>query len=222
MKQIKLESKPQPFKNKPFYNFVKRCFDIFCSSLAIIIFILPMLIIGLIVVFTSKGPMIFSDPRVGKNGKIIYIWKFRSMYIDAESRLKKYLTPEQLDQFYKERKIDNDPRITKFGRFIRKTSLDELPQLFNIFTGSISIVGPRPVCQKEIDDNYDDEQKKYILSVKPGLTGYWQAYGRSNVKYADGKRQEMNIYYVSHRSLMFDLKIIFMTVPAVFKGSGAE
>lgn len=210
------------FKKKPFFNFVKRFFDILVSFVSIVILIIPMIIIGIIVKCNSKGPAIFRDPRVGKDGKTIYICKYRSMYIDAESRLKKYLSSEQLDQFYKERKISNDPRITSFGRFIRKTSIDELPQLFNIFTGVISLVGPRPVCQRELDENYTLDQKNFICRVKPGLTGYWQAYGRSKVKYENGERQKMNVYYVQKRSLFFDFKILFMTIPAVFKGDGAE
>lgn len=205
-----------------FYEFIKRCFDIFASGIAIILFGWLLLILALAVKFTSKGPALFKDCRVGKNGKKIKIYKFRSMYIDAESNLDKYLTPEMKEKWAKERKLDNDPRITKVGKFLRKTSLDELPQLFNIFGGSISIVGPRPIKNYELLSAYTPYQIQKLLSVKPGLTGYWQVYGRSNVDYASGKRQKEELAYLPKRGLLMDIKIIFLTIPAVLKKKGAK
>ena len=164
--------------------------------------------------------MIFKDRRVGNNKKIINVYKFRSMYIDAEENIDKYLTPEQKEIWLRERKLDNDPRITKFGKFIRKTSLDELPQLFNILFGHMSFVGTRPITIHELEDNFTDEQQKIIVSGKPGLTGYWQIYGRGSAEYFDGERQNLELEYYYKRSLMFDLKLIILTIPAVFKAKG--
>ena len=209
-------------KGGKIYAFFKRVFDIVCSLLAIIVLAIPMLIVGIIVKCTSKGPMIFKDNRIGLNGKKINVWKFRSMYIDAESNIDKYLTPEQKLIWEKERKLDNDPRITSIGKFIRKTSIDELPQLFNILAGTISIVGPRPISENELNENYDDYQKEILLKVKPGLTGYWQVYGRSDVDYESGKRQEEELKYLSKRSFFFDLKLILLTIPAVIERKGAK
>lgn len=203
------------------YAFLKRLEDITASLLAIIILFIPMLIIGLLVKLTSKGPMFFKDKRVGKGGKDITVLKFRSMYIDAESNIDKYLTEEQKIQWVRERKLDKDPRITKVGRFLRKTSLDELPQLFNIFKGDLSIVGPRPITRSELDDNYNEYQKNIILSARPGLTGYWQVSGRSNVDYLSGERQKLEIEYFTKRGFWFDIGIIFRTIPAVLKSKGA-
>lgn len=208
-------------KNKKSYFFFKRCFDLFFSSLSILIFALPMLIIGIIVKCTSKGPMIFKDPRVGKNKKIINVYKFRSMYIDAETNIDKYLTKEQKEIWNRERKLENDPRITKFGRFIRKTSLDELPQLFNIFIGQMSFVGTRPITIHELEDNFTSDEQKIIVSGKPGLTGYWQVYGRGSAEYDDGERQKLELEYYYKRGFFFDLKLIILTIPAVFKAKGA-
>ncbi len=209
-------------KKSKLYFFFKRVFDIF-SSLAMIILLSPVLLVfAILVKATSKGPVLFKDKRVGKNGKTIFVWKFRSMYVDAEERLKDYLTEEQYEIWLKERKIDDDPRITKIGKFIRKTSIDELPQLFNIFSGKISVVGPRPVTEFEIETNYDEEDRNVLLSMKPGLTGYWQVYGRSNVDYESGERQKLELEYYRHRGFFFDLKLIFMTIPSVLKHRGAK
>lgn len=204
------------------YAFLKRLEDIVASLLAIIILFIPMLIIGLLVKLTSKGPVFFKDKRVGKSGKEIVVLKFRSMYIDAESNIDKYLTEEQKIQWVRERKLDPDPRITKVGRFIRKTSLDELPQIFNIFKGDLSIVGPRPITKKEMDTNYNDYEKSILTLARPGLTGYWQVCGRSNVNYESGERQKLELEYFEKRGFWFDIGIIFKTIPAVLRKRGAH
>lgn len=144
------------------------------------------------------------------------------MYADAETNIEKYMTREEIEKWKIERKIDNDKRITKIGKILRKTSLDELPQLFNIFIGNMSFVGPRPVARNELDANYTKEEQNALLSVKPGLTGYWQACGRSDVTYENRKRQEMELAYLRKRSLFFDLKLIFLTIPAVLNHKGAK
>ena len=204
------------------YAFLKRLEDIVASLVAITILLIPMLIIGLLVKLTSKGPVFFKDKRVGKGGKEITVLKFRSMYIDAESNIDKYLTEEQKIQWVRERKLDPDPRITKVGRFIRKTSLDELPQIFNIFKGDLSIVGPRPITKKEMDINYNDYEKSVLTLARPGLTGYWQVCGRSNVNYESGERQKLELEYFEKRGFWFDVGIIFKTIPAVLRSKGAH
>lgn len=204
------------------YLFVKRSFDIFVSFLMIVLLSPLLLFLLLGVKLSSKGPAIFKDKRVGKNGKTIYVYKFRSMYIDAESRLHEYLTPEQYEEWKRDRKIKNDPRITKFGKFIRKTSLDELPQLFNILNGTMSIVGPRPIAQYELDENYTEEEKRVFLSAKPGLFSNWAVNGRSNVTYEGHKRQDLELSYFEKRSIWFDLKLMFLVIPAVLGHKGAQ
>lgn len=218
--QIKAEISSLDYNVNRIYLFNKRLLDIFASFFAIIILLPILLVVSLLVKFTSKGPVLFKDKRVGLEGEDIYVWKFRSMYIDAESRLEHYLTPEQLIEWHKERKIVDDPRITKVGKFIRATSLDELPQLLNIFVGDISIVGPRPVTMHEIEDNYTNEEKQIILSCKPGLTGHWQVSGRNSKTYESGNRQRMELEYAVKRSFWFDMKIIVLTIPSVLFAKG--
>lgn len=209
-------------KNGKVYRFLKRTFDIVSSFLAICLLSWLLFIIFVIQLFATKGHPIFFDPRVGRKGKIFKVFKFRSMYFDAESNIDKYLTPVQKEKWLKERKLDNDPRITKFGKFLRKTSLDELPQLFNIFIGTMSVVGPRPMSQREINDEFTEEQRQILFLSRPGLTGYWQVNGRSDVDFSSGKRQEMEIEYFYKRTIWFDLGLIFKTVPAVFSHKGAK
>ena len=203
------------------YLFAKRAFDIFSSFLVILLISWLLLIIFIIQLFATKGHPIFGDKRIGRYRKHITVYKFRSMYYDAESNIDKYLTPEQKEIWLRERKLDNDPRITPFGRFIRKTSLDELPQLFNILFGSMSVVGPRPISEKELE-NFTEEQLEILLSAKPGLTGYWQVYGRSDVDFESGERQKLELEYFEKRGFFFDLKLIFKTIPAVLKHRGAK
>ena len=201
------------------YLFFKRLLDI-CLSLGAIIVLSPvLLILTVLVIADDGGSPFYGHKRVGKNGNYVTIYKFRSMRQDAGD-LAKLLTPEQLEQYRREFKIDNDPRITKIGNFIRKTSLDELPQLFNILFGSLSVVGPRPIVTEETKI-YGDEIGK-LLSVKSGLTGYWQAYARNNATYESGERQKMEMYYVDHASLLLDIKIVFKTFSSVLKREGAQ
>ncbi len=202
------------------YLFVKRCFDLFVSFLMIIILSPILLILALLVKCSSKGPVIYKHKRLGQYGRVINVYKFRSMKNDNRP-LEEVLTEEQLEQYKTEFKIDNDPRVTKIGRFMRKTSLDELPQLFNVFIGNMSFVGPRPVVDREIHQYYE-HTKKNFLRCKPGITGYWQAYGRSDITYSSGERQQMELYYAANRSLWFDLKILFMTFWSVLFGKGAK
>lgn len=203
-------------KPKPIYDFVKRVFDIVCSLIGLIVLSPVFIILSILIKTTSEGPAFFAHKRVGKGGKTIKIYKFRSMVTNAEELIKQF-TPEQKAEYEKNFKLENDPRVTKVGKFMRKTSLDELPQLINILKGDISVVGPRPVMDVEtkIYGNYRD----MLLSVKPGLTGFWAANGRSHTTYT--RRRAMEIYYVKNRSVLLDLKIIFKTFISVFKREGA-
>ena len=204
------------------YLFVKRLFDVVVSLFGLILAGIPMLIIAIFVKLTSKGPVLFKDKRIGVDGKQIVVYKFRSMYVDAESRLEQYLTKEQLELWKTERKIDNDPRITKLGKFIRKTSLDELPQLINILKGDLSLIGNRPISKLEYDTWFSDEEKQVINKMRPGLTGYWQVYGRSEVDWQSGKRKAMCMYYAEKASIWLDIKIFFKTFIVVIFRRGAK
>lgn len=201
------------------YRFIKRTFDIATSSVAIVVSVVPMAVCCAIISAESPGAPIFSHERVGRWGKPLHILKLRTMYADAEENLEKYLTPEQIELWHTEHKIDNDPRITPVGRFLRVTSLDEFPQFVNVLTGEMSLIGPRPVVQEEIDDYFSDT-KEELLSIKPGLTGYWQAYARNDATFESGERQKMELWYVRNRSIMLDLKIFFKTFVSVFTKTG--
>ncbi len=207
---------------KKVYRVIKRFLDLIVSFLAIIILSPILLILSLIVKCTTKGPVLFKDTRVGRYGKDIVVYKFRTMHVDAETNIEKYLTKEELEIWTKERKLDRDPRITKVGKFLRKTSLDELPQLFNILFGTLSIVGNRPITRREYDMWFTDEEKAKISSIKPGLTGYWQVSGRSNVTFESGERQKLDLYYIDHYSMWLDIKIIFKTPFVVLFKTGAK
>ena len=217
-----MDNKITPRKVGFFYFFSKYTFDFLVSLISIIILLPAFIIIGIIVKCSSKGPIFFVDKRVGKNEKMIGVLKFRTMYGDAETNIEKYLSPEQIKAWKEERKLENDPRITKIGNFLRKSSLDELPQLFNILVGQMSIVGPRPISKREYDAYYNDEEKKILSTARPGLTGYWQVYGRNEVDYASGERSKLTMEYFKKRSLLLDLKIIFKTFAVVISGKGAE
>ena len=212
-----------PYKKATWwYRFTKRCFDIFVSLFAILVLSPFFIIFTLVNLIFTKGHPIFFDKRIGKNHKPINVYKYRSMYYDAESNVDKYLNKEQKKQWKKERKVKNDPRITPFGRILRKTSIDELPQLFNILFGSMSIVGPRPITERELSLNFTKEQQDIMLSARPGLIGYWGVKGRSNVEFKDGVRQKLELDYFKLRGFWFDIGLMFRVIPAVLKGSGAK
>ena len=210
------ENTLQEGKSYIFYNIVKRTIDIIGSLLGIIALSPVFIIVAIAIKIDSKGKIIFGHVRMGKNGKKISVYKFRTMVSNAAEVFEKF-TEEQKKEYYTNFKLDNDPRITKVGNFLRKTSLDELPQLFNILKGNMSIVGPRPIVEKEIH-KYGVYSKK-LFSVKPGLTGYWQANGRSNTSYDE--RVKMDMYYIDNRCFYIDIKIILKTVISVIKKDGA-
>ena len=190
--------------------------DVILASVALILLSPLFAIIAIAIKIDSKGPVFFAHKRIGKNGKIIKLYKFRSMVINAEELIKSF-TPEQMREYKENYKLTNDPRITKVGKFLRKTSLDELPQLINIINGDLSIIGPRPVVADELE-KYGVNKDKF-LSVTPGLTGYWAANGRSNTTYE--QRMEMELYYIDNLSLKMDIKVFFKTILSVLKKEGA-
>ena len=199
------------------YRAVKRGLDIVLSAFAILVFFPLMLLICLLIRIDSKGPAVYIHNRIGKNGCPLPLYKFRSMYIDADSMIDRF-TPAQKAEWEKNFKLDDDPRITRMGRILRRTSLDELPQLFNILLGDLSLVGPRPVVTAELE-RYGDNRDRF-LSVTPGLTGFWQAYARSNCTYET--RMDMELYYVDNANLLWDVQIVIATFGAVFTGRGAK
>lgn len=217
--RARIEALPYEYRKKPLYDFFKRFTDIVLSGLLLLVIWPVFLVVAIAIKCDDGGKVFYRHKRVGRRGKTVYIHKFRSMKKNAD-QLAGQLTPEQLHQYYTEFKIDNDPRITKVGNFLRKTSLDELPQIWDIFTGKLSIIGPRPLVETETQRYYG--KRDALLSVKPGLTGYWQAYARNDVGYADGRRQEMELFYVQNRSVWTDIKIFFKTIGSVVKRKGAR
>lgn len=201
---------------KKVYIKIKRVIDVILASIALILLSPVFAIIAIAIKIDSKGPVFFAHKRIGKNGKIIKLYKFRSMVVNAEELIKSF-TPEQMKEYKENYKLTNDTRITRVGKFLRKTSLDELPQLLNIINGDLSIIGPRPVVVDELE-KYGSNKDKF-LSVTPGLTGYWAANGRSNTTYE--QRMEMELYYIDNLSLKMDIKVFFKTILSVVKKEGA-
>lgn len=203
-------------KERKLYWLVRRTQDIFFSALALIVLAIPMLIVALVVWIDSPGASpIFVQDRVGRNGKIFKFYKFRSMVPNAEEKLKEVLAQNEMDGPVF--KMKHDPRITRVGRFIRRTSIDELPQLINILKGDMSIVGPRPALPREVAQYNDYERQR--LYVTPGLTCYWQIQPNRNELSFD-EWMELDIKYIRERSFWVDWKIIFGTVAAVLRMYG--
>jgi exopolysaccharide biosynthesis polyprenyl glycosylphosphotransferase len=210
------ESENIKFKQKHLYSFIKRIFDFIASLLGVIILSPLMITIAVIVKGFDGGPVFFKQKRIGKNGKEFTMYKFRSMVPNAEEMVAGLQDKNEASgpMF----KMKDDPRITKIGKFIRRTSIDELPQLFNVLNGSMSLVGPRPALPKEVAQ-YTSKQTEKLL-IKPGITCIWQVSGRSEVPFE--KQVEMDIYYAEHRSVCLDIKLLFKTIPAVLTHKGAE
>lgn len=198
------------------YELIKRTCDIGLSSIGLIVLAPVFLIIGIAIKIDSKGPAFFVHKRIGKNGKIIKIYKFRTMYENSEEMITNF-SQDQITEYKENYKLKNDPRVTKIGKFLRQTSLDELPQIVNILKGELSIVGPRPVVSNELEKYGKDKDK--FLSIKPGLTGYWQVNGRSLTSYEE--RMKMELYYVENRGIWLDTKVFFKTILSVIKKEGA-
>ncbi len=204
----------------PFNKLLKRCFDVLVSLLLLIILALPMLFIALMIKRGSRGPVFYRQRRVGRNGKQFWCYKFRTMYADADKRLKGLLAsdPKARAEWEQSWKLKDDPRVTKIGQLLRRTSLDELPQLLNVIKGEMSVVGPRPVVQDEIVRYYKD-MAELCFSVPPGVTGLWQVSGRTDTSY--DYRVAFDAWYVKNWNLWLDIVILFKTVRAVLKREGA-
>jgi len=198
----------------------KRIFDVLFSLGAMIFFIPIGLLASLFIKITSPGPIFYKSKRVGKDGQPIYCWKFRTMHQDADKKLLKLLkeNPKLKQEWDTYFKLKEDPRVSAIGKILRKTSLDELPQFFNVLKGDLSVVGPRPVTEEEIQKYFGSKASK-ILSVRPGLTGIWQTSGRSLLTFEE--RIQLEESYVDRQSLTLDLRIICKTIPAMFFTKGA-
>lgn len=203
------------------YKILKRIVDII-GALFGIIMLVPMTI-GIYIanlIVGDNGPIFYSQNRIGKDGKIFKMYKFRSMVMGADEKLEKYLEEnEEARKEYKiNKKLKNDPRVTKIGKFIRKTSIDEFPQFVNVLKGDMSLVGPRPYLPREIEDM--GKAYPYITAVKPGVTGLWQVSGRNDVTFKD--RLDLDMEYFEKKSLLFEIKILFWTVSSVVCKKGAK
>jgi len=201
-------------------GFAKRFFDIAFSLFALIITIPIWLTIPLLIRLTSKGKAIYSAERIGRGGKKIYCYKFRSMYSDADVRLKNLLSENAAlrEEWERNWKLKNDPRITPLGRFIRKTSIDEIPQFINTLKGELSVVGPRPRVYKELLA-LPQNHVKNLLSLKPGITGLWQTSGRSQVNLKE--RIHLDEAYLKKRNFFYDFYLVLKTVPVAIFSRGA-
>lgn len=214
---VQLQSHKELGESRNLYcTLFKRICDIICSLIAIAILSPILLVISILIKMTSKGPVVYKQNRVGKQGQIFSIYKFRSMVNDAYN-FRKYLSEEQINYYRINRKLNNDPRVTKVGRIIRRTSLDELPQLVNILKGDMSIVGPRPMMPEEIK-MYGKNYKLYI-TTKPGLTGLWQIHGRFRTSMK--QRMRLDVIYIKNQGILTDIKIIFRTFVVVILQKGA-
>ena len=202
--------------NRLIYNLSKRIIDIIGSLIGLILLSPILIIVGILIKFESKGPIVFTQKRVGKDGKEFDMYKLRSMVVNAEEIKEKL--KEQNEMSGPMFKMKDDPRITKVGKFIRKTSIDELPQLFNVLKGDMSLVGPRPPIPHEVAE-YNNYQMQRLL-VKPGLTCIWQVSGRNSIGFDEWV--EMDLDYIKNRNLFMDIKLIFKTIGVLFGDDNAS
>lgn len=220
MKAVALSGKRIPFSGRVKHFPIKRLFDIVFSLAALVIGSPLFFVIGLLVKLSSPGPLVYGHERVGRGGRIFLCYKFRTMFPDADKRLHHILDADPMlkAEWDATHKLKNDPRVTPIGSFLRRTSLDELPQFWNVLKGDLSIVGPRPVVEVEVT-KFLGPKAATILSIRPGLTCLWQIAGRSNTSY--DMRVILDEHYVQNRSLAMDMRIIAKTVPALLSSRGA-
>ena len=202
--------------NQNRYEKIKRFFDICLSSAALVVLSPLLLVIAILIYLEDKGPVIYSQTRIGKDGRAFKLYKFRSMCVDAYEKLKDLQELNERDGPVF--KIKNDPRVTKVGKFIRKTCIDELPQLVNIIKGDMSIVGPRPPLPNEVEQ-YNSYQKQRLLVV-PGLTCYWQIQKGEETTFDEWV--ELDLKYIKERSILLDFRLILLTFKVILSGKGAE
>lgn len=214
-------TKPNPLEYRIKHIPLKRFFDILFSFCCLLFGLPVFLLIAACIYLTSPGPIFYSHPRVGRGGKTFPCYKFRTMHPNASQLLNELLEKDSAlkEEWEKTYKLKKDPRITPIGAFLRKTSLDELPQFWNVLKGDLSVVGPRPVVQEEIDKYLGIKAYK-ILSIRPGLTGPWQVSGRSDIT-CYHTRIQLDEAYVDNRSLLLDVKLVAKTVPAMLFSKGA-
>lgn len=212
---------PNPFVPRGIgYRFVKPIMDYVGAFVALLLFSPVMLWAAWRIKQEDGGPVFFSQKRVGHNMCPFFVYKFRTMFVGADAQREALLQNEAVrEEYEKGAKFKNDPRVTHIGDFLRKTSIDELPQLFNVLKGQMSLVGPRPLLQSDVDLCYGDEAARIIYSVKPGITGLWQVSGRSDLNIHF--RRKINLYYVNNWALWRDLGILFRTVKVVLSREGA-
>jgi exopolysaccharide production protein ExoY len=207
---------PQSRYGQPGYMLSKRCFDVLFASIGLLVLFPVFVIVGLLIAAKDGFPVIYRHRRVGRNNQPIYVLKFRSMVKNADEVLKK--DPVLYAEFLKTFKLENDPRITKVGSFIRRTSLDELPQLINVIAGDMSLVGPRPIVPDELE-RYGDQQDVYLAMI-PGCAGLWQCSGRSETSYEE--RVQLDMDYYRSASFWTDLRILGSTILAICRRDGAQ
>ena len=214
--RVDFEYKYENERKSDFYKFCKRGIDVIVAGVGLILLSPIITIVACAIKITSKGPIFFLQKRVGKNGELFNMYKFRSMVVNAEELKEKLKHKNEMSgpMF----KMKDDPRVTKVGKFIRKTSLDELPQLWNVLKGDMSLVGPRPSLPKEVEQ-FDSWMFKR-LTVRPGLTCYWQVSGRNNIDFEDWMK--LDVKYVEERNLWIDIKLIFKTVGLLFGDKNAH
>ena len=214
--RVDFEYKYENERKSDFYKFCKRGIDVIVAGVGLILLSPIITIVACAIKLTSKGPIFFLQKRVGKNGELFNMYKFRSMVVNAEELKEKLKHKNEMSgpMF----KMKDDPRVTKVGKFIRKSSLDELPQLWNVLKGDMSLVGPRPSLPKEVEQ-FDSWMFKR-LTVRPGLTCYWQVSGRNNIDFEDWMK--LDVKYVEERNLWIDIKLIFKTVGVLFGDKNAH
>lgn len=201
-------------------DILSRALDILIASAALVFFAPLFVLVAVLIKLADPGPVFFGHRRIGLGGKAFRCWKFRSMVVDAEARLAAILAsdPEAAREWAEHQKLTDDPRVTRLGNFLRRSSIDELPQLFNVLMGEMSIVGPRPIVETEAA-RYGPHFALYCL-VRPGITGLWQISGRSDVHYFE--RVLLDVRYVSSRTMLRDIRIILLTVPSVIAARGSR
>lgn len=208
------DSVPAPRKGGLPYRAVKRAFDVAFSLCVCVVLLVPTLILCAAIAVESPGSPLFKQERVGRGGRPIRIWKLRTMVADAHESPERYMTPGQLAVWRREQKLDDDPRVTRVGRALRRTSLDEVPQFVNVLAGDLSVIGPRPVT---VEETYEfGDAREEFLSCKPGITGWWQVTDRNEATWENGRRQLAELFYVRHASLALDLRVFVRTFKVMF------
>ena len=205
-----------PKKGGAGYLVFKRAFDVVFSAAVCVVLAIPVAVACVAICADTPGKPFFRQERIGKGGKRIHIFKLRTMVVDADEHPERYMTSVRLETWRREQKLDNDPRVTRVGRVLRRTSLDELPQFLNVLIGDLSVIGPRPVTLEETYE-YGDARDE-VLACKPGITGWWAATDRNDSTWQSGQRQARELFYVRHQSLGLDARVFVKTFKAMRRG----